>query len=176
LKRRALIEGIHIFVSFVNCVHSLLQVTSFCMFFNREFAIGKYCYYFMVGVHFMRQVFYFWMWVVWWMWIMMWRLSRCSEKNLRRSKLLYESYNFGEVMHIFFCLLDIIHVFFMRAHGLALCLHPTFSKFSSIVYEGLGWTHWLGSFENDGNLWAVWNRAENYFTNSSFVCLRYSIF
>jgi hypothetical protein len=43
LKQRGLIELIHVVVSFVNCVHCLLQVISFCMFFKREFAIGKCC-------------------------------------------------------------------------------------------------------------------------------------
>jgi hypothetical protein len=39
---------------------------------------------------------------------MMQRLPRCGEKNLRRSKLLYESYNFGDVKNIFSYLLDTV--------------------------------------------------------------------
>jgi len=72
---------------------------------NREMLLLFYGF---VGVLFIRQVFYFWICVVCWMWIMMWRLPRCNKKNWRRSKLLYESYNFGDVKHIFSYLLNTI--------------------------------------------------------------------
>jgi hypothetical protein len=61
---------------------------------NKEMLLLLYGF---VGVHFMRQVFYYWMCVVCRMQIMIWRPPRCGEKNLRISKLLYESYNFGEI-------------------------------------------------------------------------------
>ncbi len=46
LKQRGLVECIRVIVSFDNCVHCLLQVISFCMFFKREFVIAKCCCYF----------------------------------------------------------------------------------------------------------------------------------